>query len=77
MTARASQSKANAQANAHASEKSYHPAMIPAAIVMLIFWAIMTFAFDGPGWVHIFLSLGVFLLIWGVVARGGGTRRRK
>lgn len=49
--------------------------MIPVAILMLVFWAIVTFAFDGPGWIHIFLSLGVFLLIWGVVERGGGTRR--
>lgn len=50
--------------------------MIPVAILMLVFWAIMTFAFDGPGWGHIFLSLGVFLLIWGVVERGGTRRRR-
>jgi len=44
---------------------------------MLVFWAIMTFAFEGPGWVHIFLSLGVFLLIWGIVERGGGARRQR
>lgn len=56
--------------------RMYRAAMIPVAILMLIFWAVMTFAFDGPGWVHIFLSLGVFLLIWGITERGGGTRRR-
>jgi uncharacterized membrane protein len=62
--------------HADSSKKAYHAALIPVAILMLVFWAIMAFAFDGPGWVHIFLSLGVFLLIWGVVQRGGGTRRR-
>ncbi|HEU4640850.1 MAG TPA: hypothetical protein VFS44_00255 [Gemmatimonadaceae bacterium] len=43
----------------------------PVAIAMLVFWAVMTFAFSGPGWVHLFLSLGMFLLIWRVAA--GGT----
>ena len=43
----------------------------PLAAAMLVFWAIMTFAFSGPGWVHLFLTLGVFLLIWRIVA--GGT----
>jgi len=46
-------------------------AAYPAAIIMLVFWAVMTFAFSGPGWVHLFLSLGVFILIWRIVA--GGT----
>ena len=72
MAARASQSSKHAAS----SKKAYHAALIPVAILMLIFWAIITFAFGGPGWVHFFLSLGVFLLIWGVVERGGGTRRR-
>jgi hypothetical protein len=35
-----------------------------AGIVMLIGWAIATFVFNGPGWVHLFLSVGVFLVIW-------------
>jgi len=39
---------------------------------MLIVWAVVTFAYDGPGWIHILLSLGVFLLIWRIVA--GGTQ---
>lgn len=50
----------------------WYIAAYPIAAVMLVFWAVMTFAFDGPGWVHLFLSLGVFLLIWRVVA--GGTQ---
>jgi peptidoglycan/LPS O-acetylase OafA/YrhL len=76
MTVKASQSGKHAASPGKASRKAYRAALIPVAIIMLVFWAIMTFAFDGPGWVHIFLSLGVFLLIWGVVERGGGTRRR-
>jgi hypothetical protein len=76
MTVKASQSSKHAVSPSSPSKKAYRAALIPAAIVMLVFWAIMTFAFEGPGWAHIFLSLGVFLLIWGVVERGGGARRR-
>jgi uncharacterized membrane protein len=71
MAVRASQSSKNAAS----SKKAYHAALIPVAILMLVFWAIMTFAFGGPGWGLFFLSLGVFLLIWGVVERGGARRR--
>jgi hypothetical protein len=35
-----------------------------AAIVMLVVWAIATFALDAPGWIHLLLTVGVFLLIW-------------
>lgn len=42
---------------------------IIAGIVMLGGWAIATFFFDAPGWVHIFLTAGVTLLIWRIVAR--------
>lgn len=34
------------------------------AIVMLIVWGIGTFALEAPGWIHLLLSVGVFLLIW-------------
>jgi hypothetical protein len=48
-----------------------------AGLVMLVGWAIATFVFSGPGWVHLFLSLGVFLVIWRISARsekaGGDT----
>lgn len=42
---------------------------IIAAIVMLLGWAIATFFFDAPGFVHIFLTLGVTMLIWRIVKR--------
>ena len=49
----------------------------PLAIAMLVLWAIVTFAFSGPGWIHLFLSLGVFLLIWRIVAGGTSEAWRK
>ncbi len=54
---------------------------IPIGLIMLAVWALATFAFSGPGWVHLFLILGVFMVIWGIVARdrpptGAGTPRR-
>lgn len=43
---------------------------IIAAIVMLIGWAVVTYAGDAPGWVHLLLSAGVFIVIWRIVVRG-------
>jgi MFS family permease len=42
---------------------------IIAGIVMLAGWAIATFFFEAPGWVHIFLTAGVTMIIWRIVAR--------
>ncbi|MFL5575289.1 MAG: hypothetical protein ACJ79S_04905 [Gemmatimonadaceae bacterium] len=50
---------------------------ILAAIAMLVGWAVWTFGFDAPGWVHFFLTFGVFLLIWRIVVRGTGGDARK
>ncbi len=43
---------------------------IIAAILMLVFWAVGTVAFEAPGWLHILLTAGVFLLIHRIVVRG-------
>jgi hypothetical protein len=43
---------------------------ILAAIAMLLVWAVATFKFDAPGWIHLLLSAGLFLLIWRIVVRG-------
>ena len=43
---------------------------IIAALVMIVVWAIGTFAWSAPGWWHLLLTLGVFLLIWRIVVRG-------
>jgi hypothetical protein len=42
---------------------------IVAGVVLLI-WGIWTFLFNAPGWAHILLTLGVFLLFYRIVVRG-------
>ena len=43
---------------------------IIAAIVMLVVWAIVTFTTTAPGWIHILLTMGMFLLIYRIAVRG-------
>lgn len=43
---------------------------ILAAIVMLAVWAFATFTTEAPGWIHLLLTVGVFLLIYRIVVRG-------
>ena len=43
---------------------------IVTGVAMLVLWAIATFAFEAPGWVHGLLTAGVFLIIYRIVARG-------
>ena len=43
---------------------------IVAALAMLVLWAVATFMFEAPGYVHLLLTAGVFLLIWRIVVRG-------
>jgi len=58
-------------------ERYIEMSAIPAGVVMLIGWAVATFAFEAPGWVHLFLTLGVFCVIWGIVARGTPGNREE
>lgn len=50
-----------------------------AGIVMLVVWGGLTVATEAPGWIHLLLTAGVFLIIWRIVVRdtpnGPGTRR--
>jgi hypothetical protein len=39
------------------------------AVAMLAVWGIATAFFEAPGWVHLLLTFGVFLLVWRVVAK--------
>ena len=52
---------------------------IVAAIVILLAWAIVTFTTTAPGWIHLLLTLGMFLLIYRIAIRGsrGVDRGRK
>jgi hypothetical protein len=43
---------------------------IIAAVLMLAIWAFVTFTTTAPGWIHILLTLGMFLLIYRIVIRG-------
>ncbi|MDB4883305.1 MAG: hypothetical protein JWL95_2071 [Gemmatimonadetes bacterium] len=43
---------------------------IVAAIALLLIWAVAALVLQGPGWVHLFLTVGVSLLIYRIVARG-------
>jgi hypothetical protein len=42
---------------------------ILAAIAIIIIWAIATLL-NGPGWIHLLLTIGVSMLIWRIVVRG-------
>ena len=49
------------------------------ALALLLIWAIAALVLEGPGWVHLLLTIGVSLLIYGVVVRGssGGDPRAR
>lgn len=38
-------------------------------IALIVVWAVAVF-YDGPGWVHLLLTVGVFVIIYRVVVRG-------
>lgn len=47
---------------------------IIAAVVMLIVWAVLTFTTEAPGYVHLLLTVGFFVLFWRVAARSSGIK---
>jgi uncharacterized membrane protein len=51
------------------------------AVAMLLVWAVWALAYDGPGWIHLLLTVGIALLIYRVVLRGtrieNGRDRKK
>ena len=49
---------------------------IIAAVAMLLVWAVSVIMFDTPGWMHLLLTIGVFLLILRIVQRGTERRPR-
>jgi peptidoglycan/LPS O-acetylase OafA/YrhL len=46
------------------------------AVLLLVIWAYVTLTTVAPGWVHILLTAGVFLLIYGVALRDPSLPRR-
>ena len=45
------------------------------AIAMLAVWALGTFFYEAPGWLHLLLTFGVFLLIWRIVVRSNAPAK--
>jgi hypothetical protein len=43
------------------------PILLLSAVILAI-WGVGTW-FDGPGWIHLLLTAGVFLLVWRVVTK--------
>jgi hypothetical protein len=52
---------------------------IVAALIMLVVWAVLTFTSEAPGYVHLLLTIGFFVLFWRISARSGtkGSSRKK
>jgi uncharacterized membrane protein len=46
------------------------------ALVLLLVWAVAALVIEGPGWVHLLLTVGVSLLIYSIVVRSS-TREPK
>ena len=42
---------------------------IIAAILMLIAWAVITITTEAPGYVHLLLTIGCFILFWRIIIR--------
>jgi len=43
---------------------------IVAGVALIIIWAIGALMFNAPVWVHLLLTVGVFVVIWRIVVRG-------
>ena len=46
------------------------------AFVVLIVWAIGALVMQGPGWIHLLLTVGVSLLIFRIVVSTSGESQR-
>ena len=50
---------------------------IAASLLLLVVWAVATFALGAPGWIHLLLTAGVTMLIWRIVGRATGAPRSR
>ncbi|MGK2961623.1 MAG: hypothetical protein ACSLFK_05670 [Gemmatimonadaceae bacterium] len=48
---------------------------IIAAVIMLAVWAVLTFTTEAPGYVHLLLTVGFFVLFWRISARDKSRRQ--
>jgi hypothetical protein len=56
-------------------ERTLDP-IILLSVVMLAVWVAGTW-FDGPGWIHLLLTVGVFLLVWRIATRAQRAAPRR
>lgn len=47
-----------------------------AAVALLALWAAGTFLFDAPGWIHLLLTVGVALWVYGIVFPTEPSKKR-
>jgi hypothetical protein len=47
-----------------------------AGLALLVIWAVATFAYGAPGWIHLLLSVGLFLVIWRIATRSASGRKK-
>jgi hypothetical protein len=45
-----------------------------AGFAMIVVWAVGTFVYSAPGWIHVLLSVGLFLVVWRIAARTARAR---
>ena len=46
------------------------------ALIVLVVWAIGALVMQGPGWIHLLLTVGVSLLIYRIVVSTSGESKR-
>ena len=50
---------------------------IVAAVIMIAVWAVITFTTEAPGYIHLLLTIGFFILFWRVIVRKDPVPPRK
>lgn len=50
---------------------------IVAAVVLLVVWAVVTFTTEAPGYVHLLLTIGCFVLFWRISARSKVSKPKR
>ena len=45
------------------------------AVALLLLWAAGTFLFDAPGWIHLLLTGGIALWVYGIVSRSEPAKK--
>ena len=44
-------------------------------VALIVVWGIATVATQAPGWVHVLLSAGLALLVYGIVKPGAAAKK--